>query len=78
MIRRTLRDGVDDETLEEIERFEQLPWWRIVLSSGRISPRERSNGQIEQARKLREEDIEVLMMYSIDLEIFGWFPEDIE
>lgn len=78
MILRTLRDGVDDETLEDIERFEKLPWWRIVLSSGRISPREHSNGQIEQARKLREEDIEVLMMYSIDLEIFGWFPEEIE
>lgn len=54
-----------------------IPWWRVVLGSGKISPRGNSNSELEQADLLRAEEVEVLQGLKIDLEIFGWFPDDI-
>ncbi|CUM63509.1 uncharacterized protein PRCAT00001085001 [Priceomyces carsonii] len=58
--------------------LKNLPWWRVVLSSGKISRRENSKGQLDQARILKSEGVEVLESYSIDLDEFGWFPEEAE
>lgn len=54
----------------------ELPWWRVVLSSGKISPRE-ANGQYVQKDKLLEENVAVLQGHMIDMDEYGWFPEDI-
>lgn len=54
-----------------------LPWWRVILGSGKIPPRE-ANGQYEQAERLRAENLRVLDGHLIDLEEFGWFPDEID
>jgi methylated-DNA-protein-cysteine methyltransferase-like protein len=54
-----------------------LPWWRVVLGCGKISPRGNSSSELKQADILRAEGVEVLQGYRIDLESFGWFPDDI-
>jgi methylated-DNA-protein-cysteine methyltransferase-like protein len=57
--------------------YESLPWWRVISSAGKISPRE-SNGEFDQAQRLKEEGVAVLAGYKVDLEEFGWFPDVIE
>ena len=61
-----LRDG---------ESFDQLPWWRVISSSGQIA--KRAVGELEQKRRLLDEGVEVKGM-SISLNAFGWFPDDVE
>ncbi|OBA21294.1 hypothetical protein METBIDRAFT_41684 [Metschnikowia bicuspidata var. bicuspidata NRRL YB-4993] len=59
-----LRDGVS---------FEQLPWWRVIASSGQIAKRE---GELEQKRRLLLEKVEVNGM-SVSMSVYGWFPDDV-
>ena len=64
--------------LPEPEKIQQqVPWWRVVLSSGKISPREDHVGEYRQASMLRTENVEVLNGLLIDLEENGWFPDDL-
>lgn len=51
-----------------------LPWWRVILSAGTISKRD--SGEYEQARRLRDENVVVDGM-KIDVNEFGWFPEEV-
>ena len=48
----------------------------MVLSSGKISPRE-ANGQYIQRDKLLQENVAVLEGHMVDMDEYGWFPEDI-
>ena len=77
MIINTLNAELDTESEMYIDRS-TLPWWRELLSSGKISPRESSKGQYIQADKLREEDVHVLDALIVDLDEYGWFPEEVE
>lgn len=77
MIINTLNAELDTESEMYIDRT-ALPWWRVLLSSGKISPRESSKGQYIQADKLREEDVHVLDALIVDLDEYGWFPEEVE
>lgn len=63
---------------EEKLDSQSVPWWRVVLSAGKISPRGNSGSEIRQAELLRSEDVEVLDGLLIDLETFGWFPDDVD
>jgi methylated-DNA-protein-cysteine methyltransferase-like protein len=54
-----------------------LPWFRVVSSSGKIPPRDNSSGQYRQAQLLRDEGVEVLESLLIDMDEFGWFPDEI-
>ncbi|MDC6270749.1 MGMT family protein [Acetobacter pasteurianus] len=77
MIFQDLNQGYEPQDEEYLD-LESLPWWRVVLSSGKISPRENSNGQYRQADLLRGEGIAVSDAHLIDLKEYGWFPEDVE
>lgn len=57
--------------------LDTLPWWRVILKSGKISPRE-ANGQFEQAELLRRENVQVLEGLFVDLEQYGWFPDQVD
>lgn len=61
--------------IEDQISFAELPWWRIVLSVGKISPRGNSSGEMDQARLLRAEGVLVLSNHHINMEDFGWFPD---
>lgn len=65
--------------LDESEKFDinNLPWWRVVLSSGKISPRGDSGSELRQAEMLRQENVEVLESLVVSLDEFGWLPEDV-
>ncbi|RCK65971.1 Alkyltransferase-like protein 1 [Candida viswanathii] len=71
-----LNENVTTESPDYID-VESLPWWRVILSSGKISPRE-ANGQYEQADRLRGEAVAVLDGLMVDLDEYGWFPDEIE
>lgn len=45
-------------------------------SAGIISPR--NFGEFEQATLLRGEGVVVLERHKMDLEQYGWFPDDVE
>lgn len=53
-----------------------LPWFRVVSSAGKISPRDNSSSEVRQVRLLEEEGVLVLASHLIDLDRFGWFPDD--
>ncbi|RKP28380.1 DNA binding methylated-DNA--cysteine S-methyltransferase [Metschnikowia bicuspidata] len=58
---------------DNIELLE-LPWWRVVSSSGLIAKRD---DEYEQKRLLEAEGVEVTGM-KILLNEYGWFPEGLE
>lgn len=60
---------------QENALIENLPWWRVLLALGSISVRE--HGEYEQAKRLREEGVEVNNM-KVDLSQVGWFPDETE
>ncbi|CUM53162.1 unnamed protein product [Debaryomyces tyrocola] len=63
---------------EDIIEPERVPWWRVILSAGKISPRGNSDNETRQARFLRDEGVEVLNAYRIDLDEYGWFPDEVD
>lgn len=70
-----LNENLDPSNLDWLN-VNELPWWRVVLSSGKISPRE-ANGQYIQRDKLLQENVAVLEGHMVDMDEYGWFPEDI-
>ncbi|KAK6461270.1 6-O-methylguanine DNA methyltransferase [Scheffersomyces coipomensis] len=58
--------------------LDTLPWWRVINSVGKISPRGNSNGEYVQAERLRDEGVIVSSGHKIDLEDFGWFPDELD
>lgn len=61
----------------DVVSLDDLPWWRVLLSVGKISPR-MGNGDLRQATKLAQEGISVLSGYTVDLKEYGWFPDELE
>lgn len=59
-------DGID---------FAELPWWRVISSSGLIAKRD--SGEYEQKRILESEGVQVVGM-KISLSDYGWFPEELD
>lgn len=59
---------------QEDAGISNLPWWRVILSAGTISKRD--SGEFEQARRLRLENVVVDGM-KVDLDEYGWFPDDV-
>lgn len=55
--------------------FDDLPWWRIIASSGQIAKRD--IGEREQKHRLLEENVVVNGM-SIEMYDYGWFPDDLQ
>jgi methylated-DNA-protein-cysteine methyltransferase-like protein len=54
---------------------QNVPWWRVISSSGVISPRTETAVDAQKQR-LREEGVEVEETTNkIVLSQFGWFPE---
>lgn len=64
--------------MDDIINLENIPWWRVILSAGKISPRGNSDSESRQARILRDEGVEVLNTYRIDLDEYGWFPDEVD
>ncbi|CCE78356.1 Piso0_000977 [Millerozyma farinosa CBS 7064] len=88
-IARRLNEEIDasDQASEQVSRasstsrkvdIDSLPWWRVVSSAGRISPRGNSTAMVDQAMRLRAEGVQVSDKMSLDLETNGWFPSDAE
>lgn len=64
--------------LNENEQLnDNLPWWRIVSSTGKISPRLESFSEVLQADILRGEGVEVLEANIVDFDQCGWFPDEV-
>ncbi|XYA00271.1 Alkyltransferase-like protein 1 [Meyerozyma guilliermondii] len=55
-----------------------LPWWRVVSSAGKISPRENSSSEYLQAEKLKQEGVAVSKGHSVDIDEYGWFPDEVD
>ncbi|GEQ70501.1 hypothetical protein JCM33374_g4179 [Metschnikowia sp. JCM 33374] len=60
---------------QEGECFDDLPWWRVISSSGHIAKRD--VGEHEQKRRLLEENVEVHGM-AVNMGVYGWYPDEIE
>lgn len=60
---------------ESLPSADVVPWWRVISSAGVIS--QRDYGEYEQARRLRLENVLVLESHRIDLDDYGWFPDDV-
>jgi methylated-DNA-protein-cysteine methyltransferase-like protein len=54
------------------DRFESVPWQRVVNSQGRISPHGYGMGSNMQRQLLEDEGVEFDLEGSIDLSRFGW------
>lgn len=67
-----------EATAEDVINTENIPWWRVILSAGKISPRGNSDNESRQAKLLREEGVVVLEAYHIDLDEYGWFPDEVD
>ncbi|KAK6453938.1 uncharacterized protein RJT20DRAFT_131402 [Scheffersomyces xylosifermentans] len=79
----SLRTELQETQADDLSTFpyldyKTLPWWRVISSAGKISPRENSNGEYIQSIKLREEGVPVSDGHMVDLDEFGWFPDDID
>lgn len=56
---------------------ENVPWWRVVSSGGKIAVRENFFAREEQARRLTEEDVDV-DDFTVKLGTFGWKTDGME
>ncbi len=58
---------------------DNVPWWRVISSQGKVSLRGRAEMQLQQER-LQQEGVEVTQLglekYNISLSRFGWFEEE--
>lgn len=61
--------------LRDLPRKSTLPWHRVINATGRISVRT-GDGAARQRRLLRSEGIKLNATGRVDLQIFGWQPED--
>lgn len=54
--------------------LDNVPWWRVISSSGVISQRDENSMQL-QKQKLTDEGVIFSQSNKISLPEFGWFPE---
>ncbi|KAL6864629.1 6-O-methylguanine DNA methyltransferase [Trichoderma novae-zelandiae] len=68
---------------DEEARFNStnVPWQRVINSKGVVSPRSQPSGAANQAVELQREGVEVVRSamgeYTVDLAVYGWFPEEL-
>ncbi|KAH0496079.1 hypothetical protein TgHK011_003461 [Trichoderma gracile] len=68
---------------DESARFNStnVPWQRVINSKGAVSPRSQPSGAANQAVELQREGVEVTRTamgeYTVDLEVYGWFPDEL-
>ncbi|TFA98374.1 Alkyltransferase-like protein [Trichoderma ghanense] len=68
---------------DEEARFNStnVPWQRVINSKGAVSPRSQPSGAANQALELQREGVDVTRSamgeYIVDLEVYGWFPEEL-
>lgn len=74
LIEQLNKDAHPDDIIHE----ESIPWWRVILSAGKISPRENANSEFKQAKLLKQEGVTVLDAHFVDLNQYGWFPDDVD
>ncbi|QBM89595.1 methylated-DNA-protein-cysteine methyltransferase related protein [Metschnikowia aff. pulcherrima] len=55
--------------------FDNLPWWRVISSTGLIAKRD--GGEHEQKRRLVAENVVVNGM-TVSWADYGWFPDEID
>ncbi|KAL7943637.1 6-O-methylguanine DNA methyltransferase, partial [Trichoderma barbatum] len=69
----------DDE--DSMFNSSNVPWQRVINSKGAVSPRSQPSGATHQAVELQKEGVEVTRTaigeYTVDLEVYGWFPEEL-
>ena len=53
----------------------ELPWHRVVRSSGGLAPRADGRPSREQVRRLRAEGVTVQRGARVDLQAYGWQPD---
>lgn len=54
------------------ERFERVPWWRVINAAGRISNSSRPGVAHEQRERLEAEGVRFGLDGRVDLDRFGW------
>ncbi|CAH6718435.1 putative alkyltransferase-like protein 1 [[Candida] jaroonii] len=72
-----LASGNAEDNDAGFQNIMDIPWWRVVGSSGKISPRSDSNGEILQQQRLVEEGT-LQQGTIVDLDEFGWFPDEVD
>lgn len=72
-----LSSGNAENNDSEFQSIMDIPWWRVVGSSGKISPRSDTNGEVLQQIRLREEGV-LRLSTIVDLDEFGWFPDEVD
>jgi methylated-DNA-protein-cysteine methyltransferase-like protein len=55
---------------------DDVPWQRVVNAKGEVSPRSAGDGAAVQRRLLEAEGVRFDERGRIDLERFGWLPEE--
>ncbi|CDK29114.1 unnamed protein product [Kuraishia capsulata CBS 1993] len=68
------REAIEGNELSQEFNVSNVPWWRVISSSGIISPRDRTDGVRLQKQKLEEEAIVVTDQNRVSLSEYGWFP----
>lgn len=59
-----------------LNRFgNEVPWWRVINNSGRISIKHAEISAVEQKELLEDEGIEVTGRFEIDIEKYRWNPK---
>lgn len=78
IVLQSLRQDLPEEERQDYFTVDTLPWWRVLLSAGKISPRGNSNAEYIQAIRLQEEGVAVLSGHKVDLDEYGWFPDEVD
>lgn len=58
-------------------REDEVPWWRVINSQGRISISRHPGAAEEQQARLEAEGVRVDGDFRVDLPGYGWAPEDL-
>ncbi|EAZ63607.2 hypothetical protein PICST_52184 [Scheffersomyces stipitis CBS 6054] len=78
IVLQSLRQDLPEEERQDYFTVDTLPWWRVLSSAGKISPRGNSNAEYIQAIRLQEEGVAVSSGHKVDLDEYGWFPDEVD
>ncbi|MFN2115543.1 MAG: MGMT family protein [Anaerolineae bacterium] len=57
------------------DRVDEVPWWRVINSKGRVSTSCQEHSASEQQARLMDEGVEFGLDDRVDLDRFGWDGE---
>jgi methylated-DNA-protein-cysteine methyltransferase-like protein len=69
------RDQNDESERDYDYYSDSVPWWRVINASGRVS---NVNTRQHQVVKLQQEIPETTTDGKVDLDKYGWFPDEID